>query len=193
MLHPWPPPETATHATDPRIDEARKQIDAINRVIPSLSRIHHLVADGPEECYGLFEQSFTSELFTLRLRVPEFASWLLEADMHVAYGEYRRLLQYLSWRSPGERWVLKAPMHLLYLETLLDTFPDACIVQTHRDPIEALPSLCSLQAIVRELFLEVVDFGQVGQALAERLLVRTHARDWRRAKARPRPVLRRPL
>jgi hypothetical protein len=34
---------------------------------------------------------------------------------------------------------------------LLEVFPDACIVQTHRDPVKALPSLCSVLAMSRKV------------------------------------------
>ena len=73
----------------------------------------------------------------------------------------------------GDHWVLKAPMHLGHLEALLEVFPDACVVQTHRDPVEALPSLCSLKAIIRELYARELDLGAIGREMLDLLTWRT--------------------
>ena len=53
-------------------------------------------------------------------------------------------LRLIGANDPGKRWVLKDPVHLMFMDALLDTFPDACIIQTHRDPAKSIPSLCSL-------------------------------------------------
>jgi hypothetical protein len=39
---------------------------------------------------------------------------------------------------------LKSPFHLSRLDALLDVFPDACVVHTHRDPARAVPSTIDL-------------------------------------------------
>ena len=36
------------------------------------------------------------------------------------------------------------PAHLRNLDELFRAYPDACIIQTHRNPVNVLPSLCSL-------------------------------------------------
>jgi hypothetical protein len=50
------------------------------------------------------------------------------------------------------RWVLKYPVHMRNLRTVFETYPDACIVQTHRDPTKVVPSLCSLVAGWRAIY-----------------------------------------
>jgi hypothetical protein len=66
--------------------------------------------------------------------------------MRSAYAEHKRLLQLIGSNSPERRWVLKYPAHIRNLATIFETYPDACIVQCHRDPSEVLPSICSLVA-----------------------------------------------
>lgn len=61
--------------------------------------------------------------------------------MRPAYAMHRRVLQQLQWQVPGARWVLKAPSHLFAMDALLHTYPDARIVQTHRDPVTVVASL----------------------------------------------------
>ena len=73
----------------------------------------------------------------------------------------------LQWRWPGDHWVLKSPHHLFFLDVLLTVFPDACVVQTHRDPATALASLCSLLATTRSLYSQRVVAQRLGaQCLA---------------------------
>jgi hypothetical protein len=49
-----------------------------------------------------------------------------------------------SMAAPAARWVLKAPSHLGWLDALLAVYPDACIVQTHRDPLRVMGSVASV-------------------------------------------------
>jgi hypothetical protein len=52
-------------------------------------------------------------------------------------------LRLLQSRAPG-RWSLKSPAHCLAVETLTTVYPDAMFVVTHRDPLRAVASTCSL-------------------------------------------------
>src|SRR5690606_14286106 len=67
-------------------------------------------------------------------------------DWTPAYRRHRRNLQLIGLNDPGRRWVLKNPSHLFALDALLAVYPDALIVQTHRDPRTAMASMCSLAA-----------------------------------------------
>lgn len=70
--------------------------------------------------------------------MPDYITWLLHQDLTPAYRYYQQQLQLLQWRWPGTHWVLKSPHHLFFLDVLLTVFPDACVVQTHRDPATAM-------------------------------------------------------
>ena len=63
--------------------------------------------------------------------------------MRPAYARHRDVLKLIGSPTPERRWVLKYPAHMRDLRALLDVYPDACIVQTHRDPAQVLPSICS--------------------------------------------------
>ncbi|MCA9643654.1 MAG: sulfotransferase, partial [Myxococcales bacterium] len=62
-----------------------------------------------------------------------------------------------------ERWVLKTPHHLEWLDTLLEVFPDAKIIQTHRDPTRTLASFCSMIWHGRAVFSDQVDAAEIGR------------------------------
>jgi hypothetical protein len=94
------------------------------------------------------------------------------------YASHRRQLQYLQWRCPAERWVLKSPGHLWALDALLAEYPDAVIVQTHRDPLRVVASLASLVTLLRSMASDAVDRIAIGAewtALLARGLAHTTA------------------
>jgi hypothetical protein len=87
--------------------------------------------------------------------------------MRPAYEYHRLVLQVLQRRTKTERWVLKSPVHLHSLETLLDVYPDALIAVTHRDPLTVLGSTTSLVANLKWVHSDTVDFASIGRYHAD--------------------------
>ncbi|WP_019504294.1 sulfotransferase [Pleurocapsa sp. PCC 7319] len=169
LYNPCPPPEKYNAETDARIEIARKFIQRQQNLAPALAIAHALDAQAPEEGNQLFEHSFASMLFEFRFCVPSYGAWLKTQDMVAQYQYFRQQLQLLGWHWSG-RWVLKEPVHLFHLDALLEVFPDACIVQTHRAPFEVMPSMCSLVAIVRNVFTNETDLEELGEYWLNRLV-----------------------
>jgi len=164
---PCPPPEAATYATDPRVAEVQRQLDRSEALIPDFKRMHPMGAELPQECVRITALEFASMIFQTTYRVPAYARWLHEeADLAPAYALHRRFLQHLAWRCPRERWVLKSPGHLWAIENLLREYPDACLVQTHRDPLKVIASLTSLVAVLRTMAAERVDRAEIAREWA---------------------------
>jgi hypothetical protein len=67
----------------------------------------------------------------------------------------------------GERWVLKAPAHTFALDALSTCYPDACFIQTHRDPVQVLASVARLDAILRKAFSDDVRLDCLGLEAVE--------------------------
>jgi len=112
--------------------------------------------------------------------VPGFSRWLDAQDQTPGYRYLRRLLQLLQWQKrrrgePGKRWVLKSPHHLGYMPLLFDVFPDARIIQTHRDPVQTIPSLASLVHTLRKTGNSSADPAVVGRQWSERMRRATDA------------------
>ena len=59
--------------------------------------------------------------------------------------------------NAARRWVLKAPSHLSQLRTLFEVYPDARVVQIHRDPLKSVPSTISLMGTIKAMRCEAVD------------------------------------
>jgi hypothetical protein len=149
---PCPPPETATYETDPRIDEIDAITSGIELLIPGFLAMHPMGARLPQECVRITVSDFRSVMFPTQYRVPSYGRWVLyEADMAPAYRWHRQYLQHLQSRHPAARWVLKSPAHIWCLPTVLAEYPDALLVQTHRDPLRILASLSSLIETLRRL------------------------------------------
>ena len=79
----------------------------------------------------------------------------------------RRVLKLLQWGSPERRWTLKWPCHLLALDAIAAVYPDAKFVVTHRDPVQALASNCSLTQMLREGTSPNADPHQIGRDMLE--------------------------
>jgi hypothetical protein len=149
---PCPPPETATYDTDPRIDEVDAITSGVELLIPGFLSMHPMGARLPQECVRITVSDFRSVMFPTQYRVPSYARWVLdEADMAPAYRWHRQFLQHLQARHPARRWVLKSPAHIWCLPALLAEYPNAVLVQTHRDPLRIISSLSSLIATLRRI------------------------------------------
>jgi len=159
---PWPPPETATYESDPRIDEVDAKLANVDLLIPGFRAMHDMGARLGQECVRITAADFRSMIFATQYRVPEYQRWLLhQADMAPAYRYHRLFLQYLQSAHSADRWVIKSPAHLWSLGALFDEYPDALIVQTHRDPLRVVCSLASLVDLLRRLASDDVSISDV--------------------------------
>ena len=146
-LHPYPPPEHATYATDPRIAAAHREYATFwNLVTPEYQTMHENGGDVPNEDALLVMPTFLSDHFMGSYTVPSYTRHLVAADMKPALAFHRRFLQVLQWRYAADRWVLKWPGFLSRLPDYFAAYPDARVLITHRDPLKVLPSMTSLMA-----------------------------------------------
>ena len=106
------------------------------QIIPGFMSWHPMGAQVGQECVRITASQFCSMIFSVQYRLPTYYKWLLyEADHRHAYRYHRIFLQHLQSGVSGQ-WLLKSPAHLWTLDALVETYPDAVIVQTHRDPLK---------------------------------------------------------
>jgi len=98
-----------------------------------------------DECWRLLRQSGMSTDFESTALVPRYSAWLAGGDWTPAYRRHRANLQLIGL-ADDRRWVLKSPSHLAALDALMSVYPDALLLVTHRDPVVAVASACSLSA-----------------------------------------------
>lgn len=164
----FPAPLEGTTGADPRIAHAEAEVRGMLEAVPALASIHPLQATAPDEEVLLLEHSFYSSTPEASANVASYGEWLGRQDQRPAYRYLRRLLQLIQWQKRragvhAERWVLKTPHHLAFADLVLDEFPDALIVQTHRDPVESIPSLASFIHALWSLVSEHVDAKEIGR------------------------------
>jgi Ni/Co efflux regulator RcnB len=111
---------------------------------PEFMGVHFMAADQVEECWQILRQSGRSISYECLAHLPAYSRWLSGQDWTAAYRRHRRNLQLIGLPDAGRRWVLKNPSHLFALDALLDVYPDALVIQTHREPAAAIASVCSL-------------------------------------------------
>ncbi|GAB7051317.1 sulfotransferase family protein [Catenuloplanes indicus] len=158
------------------IKAARRMSSMYHRSMPEMRTVHPLDPFGPEECVFLLPHS---DQFDGVVPVPAYRSWYAQRDARPDYAYYRLQLQAMRERDNPARWVLKSPYHLNHLDVFLETFPDAMIVMTHRDPAAAMLSWCYFMEGSRRLYNTVVDPHEIGATWFE---------IWSRATERARRV-----
>jgi hypothetical protein len=121
----------------------------------------------PQECLALQAPQFLSYEYPTTFPVPGYWAWLRQQDMRPAYEFEKAFLQHLQSGHAGERWILKTPAHLMWLDSLLHVFPDALLVHTHRNPTTVLASVSSLMTAFRGAMSNAVDPHDVGHEQLE--------------------------
>lgn len=167
-MYPSPPPERADYETDARIADAERSFRWFDRLVPGFKLIHAVGARLPQECIEIMSYTFESPRFHATHDVTSYQAWLAGRDPRAAYAFHRRVLQHLQWRCPARRWVLKSPAHLFAFDAIFAVYPDARIIQTHRDPLEVLPSTASLTEVLRKAFSDRIDCRAIGDEVVRR-------------------------
>jgi len=129
---------------------------------PEQKYIHPVGAEIPDECFRLLFNSFTSIAISSALGLDDYEKWVLDCDLSSTYKEYKTQLQLLSQKSLEKQLVLKAPEHLWNLEELIQVFPSAKIIMTHRDPLRSVASYASMISMFRRTAEHRPDFKQLG-------------------------------
>jgi hypothetical protein len=149
VLHPLPIADF--NARDPRLPISECEQEFWADVQPEFGAIHELRSDLPVECVTLTEPSFCGSHWAM-IGVSG-----AEMDMPESYAFEKRLLQVLQHGRPAPTWLLKTPGHLMTIDLVFETFPDAWVVMTHRDPARTMPSTVSTTAVVQWIRSESVD------------------------------------
>ena len=171
---PRPPREQwPTHALYRR---ASAILEEIHKDQPLIKAAHGQSVDDVDECYNLLMQSFVVATFPSMAHIPSFDAWYYEQDETPSYLRFADNLKMIGQAAPEKRWLLKNPNHIFAIEALLSAFPDALIVQTHRNPVEAIPSVSSVSFAGRKFF--------EGSDVDPHIVGARHQRHWRVALER---------
>jgi hypothetical protein len=164
---PWPSPGPG------RLDEARialadRELRLNAQLASEFDTIHEMTSTNTRECGAAMSFSFRSEDIDGTYPLPSYTSWLRGADWQPALAWHRRVLQVLAHGSAPRTWVLKNPAYLGCLDALAETYPDAQLVVTHRDPVGMISSLVSLYATLHGAHGDDVEVPALAANLLDR-------------------------
>lgn len=141
---PMPRPPRKDWERVPEFRAAVEKQNAFLEAVPAMRVTHEVNADEVDECLNLLAQSFVSHYFASAIGLPGYDRWLRNQDERASYRRYADNLRLIGANAPEQRWLLKNPGSVAHLDALLEVFPDACIIQTHRDPLQCIPSVCGV-------------------------------------------------
>jgi LPS sulfotransferase NodH len=160
VMFPIAAQSDSSREADRWVRKAETSLWWFRRLAPRADSVYPMRARTPHECVAIHSYTLLSEEFASTCHIPTYEAFLRSADLVPAYRWQRRFLQYLQLRCKTRQWVLKSPDHVRGLEDLFEVFPDAVIVQTHRDPLDALRSAVQLAEVLEGLFTRPADPGE---------------------------------
>lgn len=148
---PQPRPARAEWAGNPDFQRAKAILDAMIEQAPEFFDDHGMAVDTVEESLNLLPQSFCSNMFPSQFVAPNYDRWYRAQDDTASYERFADNLRLIGAHDE-RRWLLKNPTDVFSLQEVLNVFPDAMVVQTHRDPLQSIPSVVNLIGAAHRLF-----------------------------------------
>jgi len=152
VMFPIPIGSRPPKNVDPRVRKAEASLWWFRRLAPTADSVYPMRAWTPHECVAIHSYALLSEEFVSICHIPTYESFLHTADLGPIYRWQKRFLKHLQLGCSNRRWVLKSPDHIYGLDKLLTVFPDATIIQTHRNPVEVLNSQIRLTRVLEAMF-----------------------------------------
>ena len=165
---PMPRPPIETWSEYPQFRRSVGELETHYNAAPEARAAHHRAAEEVHECCMILWHSFKSNILACGgWSSATYDAWWRSQDETPAYQYYYKCVQLIGMNDPDKRWLLKNPGHIENLDLLLAIYPAARVIQTHRDPAKAVPSLVSLLMNLHPIYEE----GRLQQR-AENMLVR---------------------
>ncbi|NHN39868.1 sulfotransferase [Pseudomaricurvus alcaniphilus] len=126
-----------------RIDDADQYTRWFDARSPLTKCGHSFETHEPEEESNILEHSLITPVWYGWAPLDSYLAWLPEVGVKAQFDMLLKALKYLQWQGladPGKRWILKSPLYSGLEHLLLDIFPDACLLMTHRTPLDTVGS-----------------------------------------------------
>lgn len=148
---PSPPPGADPDSVEARRRAWREQQKARGH-FEGFEALHLYDEDGSDECHAFLEQSWGAAGLHNLYHVPGYFDWLMdELDLVQTYRVHKRQLQCLQWQTERKPWALKYPNHVIAMNEILQVYPDARFVMTHRDPVQVVGSITKMSWNLRTM------------------------------------------
>ena len=160
-------------AEDPsdRIREAEQFIVWFNAHSPQAKLIHEYSTFEPEEETFLWDHSrFLINFCITHTSIPSYMQWCMTQDMGRRIEFFKRAIKYLQWQffdGDARPWLFKNPLYCGMEPLLLQYFPNAVFVATHRDPTARVASSAGLTVHMQKAYSDVDRSKLAGPAMLE--------------------------
>jgi len=128
----------------PIFQSTKAGLDATYQAHPEVLLIHEILADEVDEDFNLLTQDFVNNTFPAMVPIPTYDRWWRAQDETRTHLRFVDNLKLIGYAEQDKGWVLRNPGHILSIDAVMTAFPEGWIIQTHRDPVKAIPSVCSL-------------------------------------------------
>ena len=147
---PLPPVETWTEAPD--YQSAKAALERMIALAPEMLNDHMMSADAVEESIFLLAPTFANNMYPTQWTIPRYDAWYRSIDERHCYRWLADTLKLIGLGQGDRTWLMKNPTDLHAIAAVLDVFPDVKIIHTHRDPVQAIPSITNLLLSVKRMF-----------------------------------------
>jgi len=168
LVTPYPLHKNHNKDQKRRKNRANLMLQLFKLGAPELPIVHDIRINSKEECWILLANTLVLINFDLGTGLHEWNNWLMTMDRSWVYEEYKRMLQIQAHLVKTKRFVLKCPSHIWNVESILKIFPDACIIWTHRNPVNIIASTCSLVGVAKRFFFDSIDYETIGNSVLNR-------------------------
>ena len=141
---PIPGEQSDANGVDPRLARCRENYKQQDMLMPLLKNMHDMAPEHVHEEIELQCIDFSSYELEWIATVPRWRDHYLAEDQRSSYAYMKNVLRALQWMRGPKRWILKSPQHMEQLGPLMDTFPDATVALTHRDPVSVIASTVTM-------------------------------------------------
>lgn len=158
-LEPFPAAGEPTSGddSDPRIQRCIDEFEFRDQIMPYFKNMHEMLPRHIHEEAELQMLDFSGQFVETMGLLPDWRDYYLAHDQTPHYQYMKRVMQALQWQRGPDRWIMKSPQHVEQMLPLLNTFPDATFVVTHRDPVSIMVSLCTMIAYAGRMGRDPVD------------------------------------
>jgi hypothetical protein len=159
--------------SDPEADRAERlrlsqcELEFWPDIQPEFMSMHELASELPIECSAIEKMEFSASYWNFVADCPSWTQWRMAEGRYLAcYRWNRRVMQTPQHGQPTKSWLMKSPGHLENLRTIFSMYPQARVIQTHRDPLKTLPSTTSICATARWIRSDRVDIQSMASEFA---------------------------
>ena len=135
---------------------------------PKIDKMHPMTLNSYEECWHLFLITFHVYNFDLQMGISNYGRWISEHSISKAYEEYAEILQIIVSLRKNHRLILKCPEHMLFTDSIDQTFSESKIIWIHRDPVKSIASYTNMIYEIRKFYFGHANKRDVAEFVSHR-------------------------